>query len=61
MAQPQNTMPKPISTLVIMAGVEWNWVKVYRIMPGSEIVRIMIQIKTEYFENVESKYFEQVS
>jgi hypothetical protein len=34
MAPPQNTIPTPIKILVIIAGVEWNWVKVYKIMPG---------------------------
>lgn len=33
MAPPQNTMPTPINMLVTMAGVEWNCVKVYRIIP----------------------------
>jgi hypothetical protein len=26
-------IPMPINTLVTMAGVEWNWINVYRIMP----------------------------
>lgn len=30
-AQPQNTIPEPIKTLVMMAGVEWNCIKVYKI------------------------------
>lgn len=34
-AQPQNTMPMPIRMLVIMAGVEWNWVNVYNMMPAA--------------------------
>lgn len=33
-AQPQKIMPNPIKTLVTMAGVEWNWMKVYRIIPA---------------------------
>jgi hypothetical protein len=33
MAHPQKMMPRPINTLVTMAGVEWNWIKVYRMMP----------------------------
>lgn len=33
MAQPQNTIPIPIKTLVIIAGVEWNCVNVYKIIP----------------------------
>ncbi len=33
-AQPQNTIPMPMRTLVMIAGVEWNCVNVYRIMPG---------------------------
>lgn len=32
-AAPQNTIPSPIKTLVMIAGVEWNWVKVYKIIP----------------------------
>lgn len=36
MAQPQNTIPMPINTLVIIAGVEWNCVKVYRMIPISK-------------------------
>jgi len=26
-------IPRPINTLVTMAGVEWNWMNVYRMMP----------------------------
>lgn len=33
MAHPQNTMPRPMKTDVTIAGVEWNWMNVYRIMP----------------------------
>lgn len=33
MAQPQNTIPIPIKTLVIIAGVEWNCVNVYKMIP----------------------------
>lgn len=33
-AQPQNIIPTPMNTDVTMAGVEWNWMNVYRIMPG---------------------------
>lgn len=36
MAQPQNTMPMPIKMLVMIAGVEWNCVNVYRMMPKRE-------------------------
>lgn len=32
-AQPQKIMPSPINTLVITAGVEWNCMNVYNIMP----------------------------
>lgn len=35
-AAPQNKIPNPIRTLVIMAGVDWNCVKVYRMMPDGE-------------------------
>lgn len=34
MAHPQNTMPRPMKTDVTIAGVEWNWMNVYRIMPA---------------------------
>jgi hypothetical protein len=33
MAHPQKMIPIPINTLVTMAGVEWNWINVYRMMP----------------------------
>jgi len=33
MAHPQNTIPRPMKTDVTIAGVEWNWMNVYRIMP----------------------------
>lgn len=33
MAHPQNTMPRPMKTDVTIAGVEWNWMNVYKIMP----------------------------
>jgi hypothetical protein len=36
MAQPQKIIPSPINTLVTMAGVEWNWINVYRIIPATE-------------------------
>lgn len=36
-AQPQNTMPIPISTLVTIAGIKLNWVNVYRIIPEMEL------------------------
>jgi hypothetical protein len=32
-AQPQNIMPRPINTLVTIAGVEWNCIKVYSMIP----------------------------
>lgn len=34
MAPPQKTIPTPIRTDVTIAGVEWNCVKVYKIIPG---------------------------
>lgn len=34
MAHPQNTMPRPMKTDVTIAGVEWNWMNVYRIIPA---------------------------
>lgn len=34
-AHPQNTMPRPMKTDVTIAGVEWNWMNVYNIMPES--------------------------
>lgn len=36
MAQPQNRIPNPIKTLVIIAGVEWNCVNVYKMIPVSQ-------------------------
>lgn len=33
-AQPQKTMPNPMSPLVTIAGVEWNWMNVYSMIPG---------------------------
>lgn len=38
MAHPQNTMPRPMKTDVTIAGVEWNWMNVYRIMPADHNV-----------------------
>lgn len=32
-AHPQNMIPNPMKTLVTIAGVEWNWMKVYSIIP----------------------------
>lgn len=42
-AHPQNTMPMPMRTLVIIAGVEWNCVNVYRIIPGSQVFFLLVQ------------------
>lgn len=33
MAQPQKIIPTPMNTEVKMAGVDWKWMKVYRITP----------------------------
>lgn len=33
MAPPQNRIPMPMRMLVTMAGVEWNCVNVYKIIP----------------------------
>lgn len=44
-AAPQKTIPKPIRMLVIIAGVDWNWVNVYRIIPGmADMVSISMQV-----------------
>lgn len=43
MAHPQNTIPIPIKTLVIIAGVEWNCVNVYKIIPEEQIKRKLLK------------------
>jgi hypothetical protein len=36
MAPPQKRIPIPIKMLVTIAGVEWNCVNVYKIIPANE-------------------------
>lgn len=39
-APPQNTIPTPISALVTIAGVDWNWVNVYKMIPKIKRTKI---------------------
>lgn len=48
MAQPQNTIPTPISTLVMIAGVEWNCVNVYSMMPVGELKDMISFLLLDY-------------
>lgn len=41
-------MPKPIRTLVMMAGVEWKWLNVYRIIPKSDLIYGMNELMNDY-------------
>lgn len=57
MAHPQNTIPIPIKTLVIIAGVEWNCVNVYKIIPEDQIKKKFIEMLANY---IHSNYFSPV-
>lgn len=52
-AQPQKMIPTPINTLVTMAGVEWNWMKVYKMMPANkkQIPSVNKDVKKQLSQN----------
>lgn len=53
-AQPQNTIPSPISALVTIAGVEWNCINVYNIRP-EKIKHNVIQVVECKFSMINHK------
>jgi hypothetical protein len=44
-------IPRPINTLVTMAGVEWNWINVYRMMPVEHKKQMGTFLKTTVTES----------
>lgn len=56
MAHPQNTMPRPMKTDVTIAGVEWNWMNVYRIMPVNYNLGLISRVTMTFSEFREFKF-----